>query len=285
MSAAELKPGNFFGKVTRRFVWAGATISEVCHPKARRLPLHSHESAYFSLLLAGGYRETFGERTIEYGLRAVSFHPPGTTHRGEIGAAGGRLFAVELGRAWLDRVRDFAPLPPFSHYRAGGPLAWLATRLHREYKQNDAASRLTIEGILLEMLAEVSRSRPLDESAEPAWLAAAVELLRAEFQRSLTLAEVARQVRVHPAHLSRVFRRKYRRTVGEFVNELRVRYAMERLAQDVPLSELSLSAGFADQSHFTRVFRALIGTTPAKFRTSHRSPPDHANHGSRTYQS
>jgi AraC family transcriptional regulator len=271
MSATELKPGNFFGEVTHKYVWAGATISEVEHPRARRVPLHGHESAYFSLLLGGGYRETFGDRTIEYGLRAISFHPPGTVHRGEFGAAGGRIFAIELASPWLHRVRDFAPPPPFSHYRAGGPLAWLATRLYREYRQNDAASRLTIEGILLEMLAELSRSRPLDESAEPPWLAAAVELLRAEFQRSLTLSDVAGQVRVHPAHLSRVFRRKYRQTVGEFVNELRVRYAMERLADDVSLSELSLSAGFADQSHFTRVFRALTGTTPAKFRASHRS--------------
>jgi len=167
-------------------------------------------------------------------------------------------------------VRDFAPPPAFSHYCAVGPLAWLASRLHREYRQSDAASRLTIEGIVLEMLAEVSRRRPCDESADPAWLALAVDLLRAEFQRTLTLGEVARQVRVHPAHLSRVFRRKYRQTVGEFVNELRVRYAMERLAQDIPLSELSLSAGFADQSHFTSVFRALTGITPAKFRSSNR---------------
>jgi len=185
------------------------------------------------------------------------------------------MFAIELASTWLDRVRDFAPPPAFSHYRAGGPLAWLASRLHREYRHRDAASPLTIEGIVLEMLSEVSRRRPCDESADPAWLALAVDLLRSEFQRTLTLGEVARQARVHPAHLSRVFRRKYRQTVGEFVNELRVRYAMERLAQDVPLSELSLSAGFADQSHFTRVFRALTGITPAKFRSSNRSRQHH----------
>ncbi len=281
MRAAELKSGNFFGQVTHRYVCAGATFSDVRHPKARRVPLHSHESAYFSLLLGGGYQETFGRRTIQYGLRAISFHPSGTVHRGEFDAAGGRLFAIELGSAWLDRVRDFAPPPAFSHYRAGGPLAWLASRLHREYRHSDAASRLTIEGILLEMLAEVSRRRPCDDSAHPAWLALAVEFLRAEFQRSLTLGEVARQVRVHPAHLSRVFRRNYRQTVGEFVNELRVRYALERLAQDVPLSELSLAAGFADQSHFTRVFRALTGTTPAKFRGSSKPRRDDSIRGPR----
>jgi AraC family transcriptional regulator len=285
MSAAELKSGNFFGQVTRRYVCAGATISEICHPRARRVPLHSHESAYFSLLLGGSYRESFGRRTIQYGLQAISFHPPGTVHRGEFDASGGRMFAIELAHAWLDRVRDFAPPPACSHYRAGGPLAWLASRLHREYRRSDAASPLTIEGILLEMLAEVSRRRPCDDSADPAWLAVAVELLRAEFQRSLTLGEVARQVRVHPAHLSRVFRRKYRQTVGEFVNELRVSYAIHHMAHDVPLSELSLAAGFADQSHFTRVFRASTGITPAKFRASNSSRPRAGSRNSRLHRS
>jgi AraC family transcriptional regulator len=285
MRAAELKSGNFFGQVTRRHVCAGVTISEICHPGARCVPLHSHESAYFSLLLGGGYRETFGRRTIQYGLHTISFHPPGTVHRGEFDASGGRMLAIELPHTWLDRVRDFAPPPAFSHYRAGGPLAWLAFRLHREYRRSDAASPLIIEGILLEMLAEVSRRRPCDDSADPAWLAVAVELLRAEFQRSLTLGEVARRVCVHPAHLSRVFRRKYRQTVGEFVNELRVRYAIERMAHDVPLSELSLAAGFADQSHFTRVFRAHTGSTPARFRASNGSRPRPANRNSRLLHS
>jgi AraC family transcriptional regulator len=269
MSAAALKPGQFFGNVTRNLACAGATLSEVSHPKPRRVPPHSHDAGYFSLLVGGSYSETFGRQTIQYGLRSIAFHPPGTVHSGEIGSCGGRLFAIELESVWLERVRDFAPPRPYSHYQPGGSLAWLAGRLRREYRQGGAASRLTVEGILLEMLAEVSRTRPEDETREPRWLAAAVDLLRADFQRSLTLGEIARQVRVHPAHLSRVFRRKFQQTVGEYVNELRVRYAMERLAAGVPLSDLSLEAGFADQSHFTRVFRTLTGTTPAKFRASH----------------
>ena len=266
MSATALKPGQFFGSVTRKLGCAGATISEVCHPKPRRVPLHSHDACYFSLLLRGDYSETFRGRAFEYGLHSIAFHPPGTVHSGEIGRSGGRLFAVELEPVWLERVRDLASPPADSCYHRGGELAWLADRLRRESRRGDSASRLTIEGILLEMLAEVSRRPPANETGEPRWLALAVELIRAEFQRSLTLGEIASQVRVHPAHLSRVFRRKYRQTVGEYVNELRVRYALGELAKDVPLSDLSLAAGFADQSHFTRVFRALTGTTPARFR-------------------
>jgi len=271
MNAAVLKPGQFFGRVARKYSAGGATLSEVRHPRPRRVPVHGHEACYFCHLLGGDYSETFNDETIQYSLRSIAFHPPGTVHRGEIGAAGGRLFAIELDGRWLERVREIAPPRSFSYYRAGGELAWLAARLHKEYQNGDSASGLMVEGILLEMLAEISRKRPGEETGSPRWLAVALEFLRAEFRRSLTLDEVAKHAGVHPAHLSRVFRRRYGKSVGEYVNEMRVRFAVQELAKDVPLSDLSLAAGFADQSHFTRIFRSVTGTTPARFRAAQRT--------------
>ena len=263
-----LKPGEFFGRVAGKLVCAGATISEVVHPAARKVPEHSHRATYFSALLGGGYRETFGTKIFEYGVHSIAFHPAGTVHSGEIAVDGARLFAVELEDKWIQRVQEFAPPPPCSHYRAGGELAWLAARLHREFRHGDAAARLTVEGLLLEMLAEASRSGRSDAEQRPAWLRAAVDLLRAEFRRCLTLDDIAEQVGTHPARLSRAFRRAYQQSLGEYVNELRLNHAVRQMAKDVPLSEVALDAGFADQSHFTRVFRARTGTTPAKFRAA-----------------
>ena len=36
--------------------------------------------------------------------------------------------------------------------------------------------------------------------------------------------------------------------------------------RDLPLSEIAISAGFANQSHFTRVFSAAVGVSPAAWR-------------------
>jgi AraC family transcriptional regulator len=48
---------------------------------------------------------------------------------------------------------------------------------------------------------------------------------------------------------------------------LRIEWATARLRDSrSSLSEIALSAGFADQSHFTRVFRRATGLTPARFR-------------------
>ena len=59
--------------------------------------------------------------------------------------------------------------------------------------------------------------------------------------------------------------------MGEFVNELRVQFAVERLSEDrESLEEIANTAGFADQSHFSRVFKKLVGLTPGAYRSSHR---------------
>jgi AraC family transcriptional regulator len=36
--------------------------------------------------------------------------------------------------------------------------------------------------------------------------------------------------------------------------------------RDLPLSEIAISAGFANQSHFTRVFSSVVGVSPAAWR-------------------
>jgi AraC-like DNA-binding protein len=43
--------------------------------------------------------------------------------------------------------------------------------------------------------------------------------------------------------------------------------ARERLAEGRPLVEVAIDAGFADQAHFSRIFKATYGLTPARYRT------------------
>lgn len=75
-----LKPGQFYGEILRKRQASGLILSELKHEGARKLPRHSHELAYFCLLLNGNYWEQFGPKRISYKPLTVMFHPPGTTH-------------------------------------------------------------------------------------------------------------------------------------------------------------------------------------------------------------
>ena len=55
--------------------------------------------------------------------------------------------------------------------------------------------------------------------------------------------------------------------MGQRLQHLRVARACQLLAErDRSLAEVAIATGFADQPHFSRVFRRLAGTTPGRFR-------------------
>ena len=81
------------------------------------------------------------------------------------------------------------------------------------------------------------------------------------------LAEVARAVDLHPVYLGQLFTREIRQTLGDFVNDLRVRAAAEALSSgSIPLAEIAIENGFYDQSHFSRTFSRKVGVSPGAFR-------------------
>ena len=69
--------------------------------------------------------------------------------------------------------------------------------------------------------------------------------------------------------LARGFRKAYGCSVGAYLRRLRLARAAERLAEsEYTLAEIALEAGFADQSHFSNLFRRETGVSPSAFRRS-----------------
>jgi len=64
--------------------------------------------------------------------------------------------------------------------------------------------------------------------------------------------------------------RSFRKATGlpphAYLRQLRVERARELLFRRMPLAEVALAAGFADQAHFTRTFKQITGTTPGRYR-------------------
>ena len=262
-----LQTGKFYGKTQRRFELGGVVLTEVSHPCGRKLPCHTHESAYFGLLLAGSYAEKCAQRAAEYDPFTMGFHPPSLTHSDEVGSCGSRMFCVELRDAYLLQTRPFLTAPQFVPDLCASDVTWLGLRLYRSFA-SETLGALELEELCGDMLERVSGSKLSEEMARPAWLNRALELLHESFRESLTLEEIAARVGVHPIHLSRVFRKHYGCTMAEFVNRLRVQYACRALASGwADLAIVASEAGFADQSHLGRILKSCTGQTPGKFRS------------------
>jgi AraC family transcriptional regulator len=89
------------------------------------------------------------------------------------------------------------------------------------------------------------------------------DLIAAHYTEPLDLADLAALLGIDSVHVARAFRQHYGCTVGDRIRELRIERAKTRIAAKMPLSEVALDAGFADQSHFTHTFRRAPGVTPS----------------------
>jgi AraC family transcriptional regulator len=251
----------------------GLTFAEIAYRPNLKMARHTHRLAHFSLVLCGAYTERFGRWTRAGRASTLVLHPPQNDHEVTFHDARTRIFTVIVKPEWLDRVRDYSEVLDGPRDFSGGPPVHLAARLYHEFRVMDEAAPLMMEGLALEVLAESAR-KPFAaaDGARPRWLARTVELLHERFSEGLTLDEIACAVGVHPVHLSRVFRSKYRCTVGDYVRRMQVDFASRALsASDTPLREIAQAAGFSDQSHFSRAFKRLTGVTPARYRKLHRA--------------
>lgn len=236
----------------------------------RRLPRHSHELPFFGLLLGGFYDEKYGREHKQFGPFSIMFRPSGIPHQDEIGPAGVRFFHVELRAGWRQRMAECSGKleQPCEDHR-GSSMVWLALKLLRETIGTAHGDELCVESLLSEMVALAARL-PLEEKRyPPPWLRRVLDRLQAEHCFRISLDELSREARVHPVHLSRVFRRFQRQGIGEYVHRLRARTASTLLLNpEIPLADISFTTGFADQSHFTRAFRNITGMTPQAFRAT-----------------
>jgi len=268
-AAPSIEPNfrQFTGQIVDPLRREGLLLAEVDHKVAKSIPAHTHDFAYFALVLQGEMEESVRGKYVQYSPFTVAFNPLGTKHDGHVGARGVRLFTVQIGEYWLKSFREYARFEETVPEFHAGRLAWLAARLFREYREGSAASSLTIESTTWEMLAVAAHCAEPRQKQAPPWLRHVFDRLHSQFHQPLTITQLATEAGVHPVHLARVFRQFCGCSAGEYVHRLRIQSACRQLAQhDRSLSDIAITCGFADQSHMTRIFKRIAGSTPAAFR-------------------
>jgi len=94
-----------------------------------------------------------------------------------------------------------------------------------------------------------------------------LEYIQANLDRDIHLDELASAAGLSAYHFAKLFKQSTGSSPHQYILQRRLERAKELLRDpELSLSEVSLLAGFSDQSHLTNVFRRLVGVTPSKFR-------------------
>jgi len=143
------------------------------------------------------------------------------------------------------------------------------------------------EVVLLELkarllrLAATTRRRTRDEAAHrgsfalggeaPTSVERMATFIARHYKDPIGLAEVAREVDLHPDYASALFRKGFGVTPTRFILQHRVSHAQRMLVtSDAKILEVALEAGFGSLSRFNAAFRQLCGCSPREYRAIHR---------------
>lgn len=181
-----------------------------------------------------------------------------------------RRIAIETGD-WqeLEIKPRFAAPDPLIHQ--------IGLALKSELESHGDASRIYIESLTntlcVHLLKQycVTNHTSLPYSKDKglsAWkLRQAIAYIHDNLNQDLTLAEIAAVVDMSMYHFSRLFKQSTGFAPHQYVMNCRIERAKKLLAQsNQPIEKICQEVGFQSQSHFTNVFRKLIGLTPRNYR-------------------
>ncbi len=224
-----------------------------------------------------------GVQTFDYRGKVESSRPgqvlvlhPDEAHDGRAGAEGGfgyRIVYVEPA-CIADAVRAIrgrpTPLPfvrePVSYNRT---LAGAVTDAFRSPLEPLALDALVLR--LAEGLLEGDpdgRSAGTPRRLDHAALARSRAYLDSR-RATVRSAELEAVTGLSRYELARQFRALYGTSPHRYSLMRRLDFARHQLRGGIPLAELALTAGFADQAHFTRMFRSAYGVTPGRYASLH----------------
>jgi AraC family transcriptional regulator len=83
--------------------------------------------------------------------------------------------------------------------------------------------------------------------------------------------DIARECELSVAQFARAFKRSTGLPPHRYLTERRIERARLLLMHsDLPLADVAVRCGFADQSHFTKIFRRSMAVSPGSFRRASR---------------
>ena len=178
-------------------------------------------------------------------------------------------------------------LDPFERARAGaspvvhipgerqGHLEYLFVELQREVTHGACSAHADVvqKSLLGLILAEVKRAAAFSPAAElqPTVVGEALQFIELHCLKPISLREVAEAVRRSPAHVTTMLRRATGKSAVEWITAGRMAEARSRLVHTDELVEIVAErVGYADVTHFIRMFRRGHGATPAAWRSARR---------------
>ncbi|MEX2282187.1 MAG: AraC family transcriptional regulator [Gemmatimonadota bacterium] len=233
---------------------------DVTMPARLRVRGHGHNQVHLCFVYDGAFEERTprGSTLMSSGMLRAS--PAGDVHELRFSTAGSGCLLLLIEHELADDIR----LPGERRFYEPVAMSDLIAPLRDSIA---GGSALNAELITLELLARLSHEPIRTQRARPAWLMRVRDTLHAAAPHPPSTRALADAAGFHPVYVARAFRHWFGCSLAEYSRRLRLEYARQRLLEPgLPIAQVAIAAGYADQSHLHREVRRRIGSTPAAVR-------------------
>jgi AraC-like DNA-binding protein len=257
-----------------------------------RPQIHTHDSHEFFFCAAGAGTQHLKDKTIKMKKGDFFFFPEGQQHMGN-GAEHGKCIGLVLNikesllLKLTENEYEFGKLISVLTVNSlGGKIkinlaehgkSELEKIFHEmiyEKKNRMAGYKLAARSLLQRFLIVIVRATKLSfdknlkiRASSEDKIKEVCSFLESNYMYRINVEQIAKFADLSRSHFHAVFNKITGKTLIKYLNEIRVRNAMELLSNSgMELADISSSCGFTSLSHFYLVFRKETGKRPGNFR-------------------
>jgi two-component system, response regulator YesN len=129
--------------------------------------------------------------------------------------------------------------------------------------QNQEAVRVWVKNLIQQVSAAMTEIR--EKGLSPV-IKIAVDYIAQNYNKNITLEDVAGAVNVSPTYFSKVFKEEVGSTFIDYLTMLRIKKAKQLIAEGrLSNKEICNIIGYSDPNYFSRVFKKTVGATPTEY--------------------
>lgn len=261
-----LQTGEFHGQTNTTIDLDGIILTDTEYT-LDKVDWHYHENVYFTFILQGNVIEGNKKEVYSCTTGSLLFHNWHEPHYNIKPAGFTRGFHAEVEHDWFNNFSFSIDELQGSINISNPDTRFLFYKIFKESKKGDDLSALSIQALLLQVFAQLLRNNAVEQNNKPLWVGKIKERLHEEYCKNHTLEDLAKTLGIHPVHLSRYFPKYFNCSLSEYIRKLRIEKSLALLSnRKFSLTEIALECGFADQSHFNRCFKEIMGINPFAYK-------------------
>ncbi len=145
-----------------------------------------------------------------------------------------------------------------------------------QFNISKATDQLRVKALMMLLISDLSDAKLLafapstpDPKAEA--LKKVLTYIGTHYHEKIYLKDLAKLMNLNEQYFSRFFKKALGKTPFEYINEVRIRKAVESLEHtNDSILEVALSSGFGNMGHFIEIFKRSTGMRPLEFRNQSR---------------